>query len=239
VTRVVRAMSRADIAGTSQMMARAFADDPLMTWILPDEPERLRRLPRFFAASMRGVLRHEGSELLTLRGFRPWDPGSRLTRRGGPRTPLSRDGRVPAGLAPGQQIAGCAIWLPPGRWLLSTWRQVAALPGYARALGSRLGVASMTYRALAEAHPAPPHWYLAGLGTDPSLQGTGVDSELMRSRLARCDAAGQAAYLESSNERNVPFYERHGFRVTARLTVPAGGPTLWLMWRDPQLEEAA
>jgi ribosomal protein S18 acetylase RimI-like enzyme len=202
VRRVVRDMSRADIVAASQMMARAFADDPVMTWILPDEPARLRRLPKFFATSMRGVLRHEGSELVTL----------------------------------SQQIAGCAVWLPPGRWLPSTWRQLAALPGYARALGSRMGVASVTYRALAEAHPAAPHWYLAGLGTDPPLQGTGVGSELMRSRLARCDAAGQPAYLESSNERNVPFYERHGFRVTAELTIPAGGPTLWLMWRDPQSE---
>jgi GNAT superfamily N-acetyltransferase len=198
-------MSRADIVGASQTMARAFADDPVMSWILPDEAARLARLPRFFAVSMRGVLRHEASELMTL----------------------------------GQQIAGCAVWLPPGTWLPSTWRQLAALPGYARALGSRLTVASVTYRALADAHPAAPHWYLAGLGTDPPLQGTGIGSELMRSRLARCDATGQPAYLESSNERNVPFYQRHGFRVTAELRTPAGGPTLWLMWRDPRPEEAS
>jgi GNAT superfamily N-acetyltransferase len=205
VTRVVRAMSRADIGPASQMMARAFADDPVMRWILPDEPMRLRRLPKFFAVSMRGVLRHGSSELMVL----------------------------------SHRLAGCAVWLPPGRWLPSTWRQLAAVPGYARALGSQLAVASVTYHALAEAHPAAPHWYLAGLGTDPPFQGTGVGSELIRARLARCDAAGLPAYLESSNERNVPFYERHGFRVTAELTVPAGGPTLWLMWRDPRPEEAS
>jgi hypothetical protein len=32
----------------------------------------------------------------------------------------------------------------------------------------------------------------------------------------------------------VPFYERHGFRVTGEVSIPRGGPTLWLMWRDPQ-----
>ena len=58
----------------------------------------------------------------------------------------------------------------------------------------------------------------------------------MRSRLARCDAARLPAYLESSKERNVPFYERHGFRVTGELTIPGGGPTLWLMWRNPAEE---
>jgi ribosomal protein S18 acetylase RimI-like enzyme len=83
-------------------------------------------------------------------------------------------------------------------------------------------------------HPQRPHWYLGGIGTDPPLQGSGIGTELMRSRLARCDAAGMPAYLESSKERNVPFYERHGFTVTRELRIPDGGPLLWLMWRDPR-----
>jgi GNAT superfamily N-acetyltransferase len=183
------------------MMARAFQDDPVMTWIFPDEQLRLRRLPPFFAVSMRGSgLRHEGSEVLVAGGA----------------------------------IAGCANWLPPDGWVPSLWRQLVALPGFIRTLGSRFGVASVTYNALLTAHPQAPHWYLAGIGTDPPLQGSGIGSELMRSRLARCDAAGMPAYLESSKASNVPFYERHGFTVTRELTVPGGGPTLWLMWRDPQ-----
>jgi len=31
----------------------------------------------------------------------------------------------------------------------------------------------------------------------------------------------------------VPFYERHGFRVTGQ-AAPGGCPPLDLMWRDPQ-----
>lgn len=136
-------------------------------------------------------------------------------------------------LVTGDQIRGCATWLPPGTWLPSTWQQLVALPGYARTLGSRIGVASATYGALMNVHPRNPHWYLAGIGTDPPLQRTGIGTELMRSRLSRCDAAGMAAYLESSKASNVPFYERHGFTVTRELTIPSGGPTLWLMWREP------
>jgi ribosomal protein S18 acetylase RimI-like enzyme len=200
VTPTVRAFSRADLKPTCAMMARAFDDDPVMAWIFPDEQMRRRRLPLFFAASMRGTsVRHEGTELLVTGG----------------------------------QIRGCAIWLPPGTWLPSTWQQLVALPGYARTLGSRIGVASATYGALMNVHPRNPHWYLAGIGTDPPLQGTGIGTELMRSRLSRCDAAGMAAYLESSKASNVPFYERHGFTVTRELTIPSGGPTLWLMWREP------
>ena len=42
------------------------------------------------------------------------------------------------------------------------------------------------------------------------------------------------AYLESSKEKNVPLYERNGFKVTEVYTVPNGGPPIWLMWRDPR-----
>jgi GNAT superfamily N-acetyltransferase len=95
-------------------------------------------------------------------------------------------------------------------------------------------VAGETYGAMMRVHPQQPHSYLAGIGTDPPLQGTGIGSTLMRSRLIRCDAVGMPAYLESSKAANVPFYEHHGFTVTRELTIPGGGPTLWLMWREPQ-----
>ncbi len=42
------------------------------------------------------------------------------------------------------------------------------------------------------------------------------------------------AYLESSNERNLPLYERNGFRVTGNLRALSHGPTIWRMWREPQ-----
>jgi len=136
------------------------------------------------------------------------------------------------------RVQGCAIWMAPGTWRPPLRRQLAALPSVMFRLRSRLPVASVTYGALQRVHPERPHWYLSGIGTDPPAQGTGVGSELMRSRLVRCDAAGEAAYLESSNESNVPFYQRHGFRVTGELTIPGGGPTFWLMWREPQPESA-
>ena len=183
------------------MMGRAFHDDPLMAWIFPDEQVRRRRLPRFFAASMRSTgMRHEGTELMVSGG----------------------------------EIAGCATWLPPQAWMPPLWQQLIALPGYIATLGSRLAVASESYGLMQSVHPRRPHWYLAGIGTDPPLQGTGIGTELMRSRLVRLDAAGMPAYLESSKESNVPFYERLGFAVTRELRIPGGGPSLWLMWRDPQ-----
>ena len=54
--------------------------------------------------------------------------------------------------------------------------------------------------------------------------------------LERCDREGIPAYLESSKEKNVPFYRRHGFEVTREIQLP-NGPMLWAMWRQPRPPE--
>jgi ribosomal protein S18 acetylase RimI-like enzyme len=83
-------------------------------------------------------------------------------------------------------------------------------------------------------HPHEPHWYLATLGTAVEMQGRGVGSALLRPVLSHCDAAGLPCYLESSKERNVPFYRRHGFEVVHELKLPDDGPPIWTMWREPR-----
>lgn len=129
---------------------------------------------------------------------------------------------------------GGAIWLPPGKWELTPWDIVRTLPTTSRSLGRRLPFALRTLLQIEHRHPKVPHYYLATLGTDPAHQGQGVGSALMQPVLARCDAEGLPAYLESSKERNVPFYARHGFEVTEELDLLGGGPRIWLMWRTPR-----
>lgn len=88
--------------------------------------------------------------------------------------------------------------------------------------------------ALERVHPrTPSHRYLAFLGTDPDAQGTGVGSALVRAELRRCDERGLGAHLESSNDDNISWYARFGFRPGAAVG-PKGGPLLTPMWRDPR-----
>jgi ribosomal protein S18 acetylase RimI-like enzyme len=65
-------------------------------------------------------------------------------------------------------------------------------------------------------HPREPHWYLPLIGVDPACQGRGCGAALMRHALSRCDRDGAPAYLESTNPRNRPLYERHGFERSDR-----------------------
>jgi GNAT superfamily N-acetyltransferase len=132
---------------------------------------------------------------------------------------------------------GAALWLPPGAtfhipmgfsqlWL--TLRLVMS-----RGLGvlSRL---EAVQQATARHHPDFPHYYLQSVGTRQAHQGQGVGSALLKAVLPRCDAQQMPAYLESSNEKNVPLYERHGFEIQAQETLGEAGPHMWFMLRQPR-----
>jgi GNAT superfamily N-acetyltransferase len=126
-----------------------------------------------------------------------------------------------------------ALWAPPGRWLVVP-EPGSELESMGAIVGDRLPWMRYCWEAMFGAHPEEPHFYLSGLGTDPPMQGRGLASAALAPVLARCDAEGIPAYLESTKERNVRFYEHHGFAVTRTIGIPHDGPSLWAMWRDPR-----
>lgn len=130
------------------------------------------------------------------------------------------------------RIASVAGWTPPSLWRPGIRAMSAIGLAYISVLGPRALRGLRFLHRIDRAHPTEPHWYLAVLGTAPVHQGRGHASAALRQVLDRCDNDLVPAYLESSKESNVPFYERHGFQVTERIEVP-GVPPVWLMWRDP------
>ena len=126
-----------------------------------------------------------------------------------------------------------AMWNPPGTFPLG-WRQDALLGlTTARLVGPRIVPRAPGLLYFASHHPREAHWYLQMLGTEPASQGHGAGSAVIAPVLRRCDRDGARVYLESSKERNIPFYARHGFEVTGEIQVP-GGPVVWPMWREPK-----
>jgi len=129
-------------------------------------------------------------------------------------------------------LAGAAIWAPPGD-RRPRLRDLLPMVKLARFVAAHPARTARVIASLEKVHPGEPHYYLATLGTDPPKQGRGVGSALLKPVLDACDRQGIAAYLESSKERNVPFYRRHGFEVIQEFKLPLGGPSVWLMWRNP------
>ena len=100
------------------------------------------------------------------------------------------------------------------------------------ALGQGLGAAqrwSEVFELLLARRPELPHWYLSLLGVRPDRRGLGVGGALLGAWLARVDGAGGAAWLETDEPRNLPFYRRAGFEVRGELEVLS--VPIWLLGR--------
>jgi ribosomal protein S18 acetylase RimI-like enzyme len=126
-----------------------------------------------------------------------------------------------------------AAWLPPDVPATAggLMDQVRLLPMFMRLCGlPRLLRGSAMADAMEKHHPSERHYYLAFIAVAPRLQGMGLGSAMLAATLDRADEAGLPAYLENSNPRNAPLYERHGF-VRQKNIAPAGAPPLFAMWR--------
>ena len=133
-----------------------------------------------------------------------------------------------------EEQQGAALWAPPDMARRDLHDFVRLFPMLMYVGLGDMGRTQRLFGRLDAARPAYPHWYLATVGTEPSLQGRGIGSSLLQAVLARCDEEGLPAYLESSKEVNVPFYRRHGWEVVQELRVEPQAPPLWLMLREPR-----
>lgn len=128
-----------------------------------------------------------------------------------------------------EDSSGAALWLPPNihfdeKAVVSTSQSTVSKEIQADGFAA--------FDQMAKYHPAEPHWYLPVLGVDPSKQGKGLGSVLMRHVLSQCDRTNKLPYLESSNTKNIPFYKRHGYEVLG--TIPAGrSQAVFPMLRKP------
>jgi GNAT superfamily N-acetyltransferase len=130
--------------------------------------------------------------------------------------------------------SGAAIWAHPGRWRVPLARTLRPARRMAAVFGRRLPLATWTQLRLERRHPADAeHWYLHYLGVEPRRQGRGLGGDLLRPVLDLCDREGIPSYLESSTERNRALYERNGYSLTGSFPMPAAGPMLREMWREP------
>jgi ribosomal protein S18 acetylase RimI-like enzyme len=200
-SQAVRPARRHEAALLGEVLADAFAEDPVFAWLIPPRLHgRANRLRTFFTSMSRGYL-----------------------RRGKP-CYLTGD------------ASAAALWAAPGAWAMPLSQVILEAAPSALAFRRYLFRALRTQLQIERLHAGQsrPHWYLGYLGTRGDRQGQGLGTQMLREVLAGLDTDGVPAYLESSSERNVPLYERNGFRVIGELQALGHGPTIWRMWREPQ-----
>ncbi len=191
----IRDGSVEETALIADILADAFADDPVMNWVIPAN----QLYPDFFRLII--------ERIFLPRGLVHLEKGER----------------------------GAALWLPPGE-------KFDIPPGF--------GIAGLMLRLLLRKgpvpllrmpqqarifdrhHPREPHYHLLFVGCRQAEQGRGLGSALLKRGTRLCDEQRMPAYLESSSERSMSLYRRHGFEVIAEEQLPGGGPKAWFMWRE-------
>jgi acetyltransferase (GNAT) family protein len=137
-------------------------------------------------------------------------------------------------------LDGVACCLPPGQTatigrlaLIS----VSAPPLQLGLTGLRrfLRVSTVAERAHTQAAPGA-HWYLWALGVDPACQGRGRGCQLVRTVLRQARARDLPCYLDTENPRNVPFYQRLGFRLVSETMIPSSDVSISTMLWDPDAD---
>jgi ribosomal protein S18 acetylase RimI-like enzyme len=124
-----------------------------------------------------------------------------------------------------------AMWLPPGVEPDSERLEVLVQQ---HAPPERQADMAQVFEQMDSFHPEDPCWYLPLIGVDPVSQGRGYGSALLRYALEHIDRTGASAYLESSNPRNVPLYERHGFKVLGSIQAGSSPTVVPMLRRRPR-----
>jgi GNAT superfamily N-acetyltransferase len=203
----VRELEPDEVESAAEMLTRAFADGPLMQVLAPDEATRPEICRWFFESQTVYALLY-GDAFAAVE-----DDGTvhGVALWWAPENVEPDDERsTESGLADGPTVVGPEGW-------------------------ERLQELSRAMARLHQAAASDPHWYLSILGVDAALHGQGIGSEILAASLEFTDEEGYPTYLETAVERNVTFYQRHGFEVVAEEIVPSLGITLWGMRREVPL----
>ncbi|CAL9610066.1 hypothetical protein SUDANB58_05616 [Streptomyces sp. enrichment culture] len=124
-----------------------------------------------------------------------------------------------------------AVWSTPDRDPLPALAEIGPL--LVDLTGDRAAAYESAERTVAPYRPQEPGWFLDTVGVAPEAQGRGLGTAVLVPGIEAAARAGYPAFLETSSERNVVFYERLGFQVTAEVLLPDSGPRTWCMRRNP------
>lgn len=130
-----------------------------------------------------------------------------------------------------EDLRAVAVWSTPAGDATATLE--ALLPSLIDLAGERAEAYASAEAAMTVHRPTTPVWFLGTVGVAPSSQGRGLGRAVITPGLDAAAAEGTSAFLETSDRRNVRFYESLGFHVNAEYVLPDAGPRTWAMTREP------
>lgn len=130
----------------------------------------------------------------------------------------------------------CAVWLPPKIYQKMSFTGLSLISSWIKTVGvERILKVIKTSSIISKYHPKLDCFYLVALGTAPEDQGRGLGSDVIQPVIDTCDVKKIPIFLETSNEKNLSFYEKHGFKIQHEIVDPEKLPTTWTMLRKPRL----
>ena len=93
---------------------------------------------------------------------------------------------------------------------------------------NRLGPVLSRESKIKAFHPKDQFNYLWFIGVSNNFQNKGKGSQLLEDIIQDTEAKGKPIYLETSVERNIPWYKKHGFEIFQTLDF---GYTLYMLRR--------
>jgi ribosomal protein S18 acetylase RimI-like enzyme len=178
----------------SKILARAFQDDPLFVYCIPDPNKRkIKCVDHCKWLILLGIL---SGEVYTTSG----------------------------------DIEGVAIWHPyaiedkkrgeQSKEILRKLRKIRRELFSDVLYAARMNIFEEIANSFQIEHVNFPHWYLTIIGVDPTHQGRGHGTKLIKMRLAKIDEQNLPCYLHTENEKNVEYYEHLGFKLIGKNKVP-------------------
>jgi GNAT superfamily N-acetyltransferase len=152
-------------------------------------------------------------------------------------TPLWYCLKYGAVYASSEKLEGLAACLPGAASAFTTWRLLwSGALGAALRLGWRIArkmepIFGPLETQRREIMQDRPFVYLQILGVAATLQGRGFGSTILKTLIDDCERTGMALYLETETADNVCFYERFGFVVIRKISLPMVDLPMWLMVR--------
>lgn len=137
-------------------------------------------------------------------------------------------------------VAGIAIWLPPGQTHLTNWRYTLSgflpapfLMGIKHYFTRTMKNEDLVLKTHEEIIPGR-HWYLWAIAVDPDQQGKGIGTVLMHPGLESADGQQLPCYLETHDEKNIHFYLKRGFELVRTEQVQSSNLRFWCFVREPR-----